>query len=362
MKILYLTTAIEENIYSSLLKERKKVTNPSNENFHNKLISALKDEFEVTVFSAPSIKMDIDKCDNSFIYFPYQNKIEAFFAFKKLKKAIAKWQGDLIIFDSLSRPIGKVLRGKKDIPLCPVLTDDPANISNVKEKYIKAIHRNCDENDFAIALTPSLGDLFKIKKENVFLLEGLIRDYLPEKKEVKEPYLYFGGCLLARFGLPALLKAYQKVKPPFPLYVSGHEEKPSFPEGVTFLGQISEKEHLSFLSNCFMAINPRPFNKEIDQYSIPSKMFEYLSFSPRVASTKNSFFEKHFANSINWINEGSDEDFLNLFTKLKENPDSFIKVKKEDKERLKELYSYSSISKAIKNFFENKGLLKSSQK
>ena len=51
MKVIYVTTSIEENDYVSFTQQWNISLNPSNQNFHNKIIRALNIENIVEVFS-----------------------------------------------------------------------------------------------------------------------------------------------------------------------------------------------------------------------------------------------------------------------------------------------------------------------
>ena len=51
MRIIYFTTAQEEKDYRSFMNQWKIALNPSNQNFHNKLIRALAIENQVDVIS-----------------------------------------------------------------------------------------------------------------------------------------------------------------------------------------------------------------------------------------------------------------------------------------------------------------------
>ena len=51
MKIIYVTTSLEENDYVEFNKQWKVSLNPSNQNFHNKMIRALSINNEIDVIS-----------------------------------------------------------------------------------------------------------------------------------------------------------------------------------------------------------------------------------------------------------------------------------------------------------------------
>ena len=51
MKLLYLTTALHPRDYANLLHEKKTAPNPSNQNFHTKLITYLEKNHDVKILS-----------------------------------------------------------------------------------------------------------------------------------------------------------------------------------------------------------------------------------------------------------------------------------------------------------------------
>ena len=76
-----------------------------------------------------------------------------------------------------------------------------------------------------------------------------------------------------------------------------------------------------------MAINPRPINSKIDQYSIPSKTLEYLANGCLTITVYNSLLLEHYEPCIIWAKTGDPVDLAEAIEKA-------LSLNKVEKERL----------------------------
>jgi len=352
-RILYLTTSIDPRDYAYLLKQGAIMPNPSNQNFHSRVIEAMKKEYDVVVLSlVPFVAKKSLLIDNEVYRYTEcgSSKLQKFCAYNQFKRAALaiKEDVDAIIFDSLSVPLGKtakLLQNKKKIPLMAILTDNPFNISSLPTKRAKAILENAKCADAAISLTSSLLDIFSLNNRPHFLAPGIANQNEIVPFMAKRPFLYFAGSLLERYGVNKLIDSY----PPdasFDLYIAGHGKTPlTKKNGIHYLGQVSLEENLAYQKGALAVINPRPFDQKLDTESVPSKMFEYLANASSIISTENTFFHQHFEHDINWIGKGSDEDFANLWKAVSEN--KLLKISDEARERLFQEYGEEAFLKGI---------------
>lgn len=309
MRILYFTKALPSSLYNALLNEGHLVNNPSNQNFHLRMIDALSMRNEVEIVSAlPSAfeSRHIERKKNwHFI---------ADHGFLKNAATIAKeFDGqkiDVLLFDSLAIKLGfEAIRfsKKKGVFACAIITDNPINLTSSPLYFRLAFRKLLSKADGGIALSPGLQGL----KPGSLLLPGVVRPSTCPPHREATPYLYFAGSLLPQYGLPKLIDAYIKANLSWPFFIAGHSSSLKPRDGrVRFLGQLSEQENASFEAGAGLLLNPRPLNAKRDMESIPSKLFEYLASGSPIVSTAHPFFAKHFPDDIDFIDENGFFDYF----------------------------------------------------
>ena len=233
MKLAYLAFVLDQETFDRVGIRQK--LNPAGQNFHLKLAKAISSKHQVEVF--------------------------AFF-------------GEPILFDALS-PIAAFASIKSEAPCLAIATDAPFNISHVNFIYKKAALYLGRKADAYLALTEGLNRLYNKKGKPSFIFPGIIEDEEVEPKALQRPYLYFDGALFERYGVGELVRAYKKFKPAYDLIIAGHGDMDGElqkEEGITYLGQISKSENYRYVKGSALSINPRPFEKNLDPYCVPSKL------------------------------------------------------------------------------------------
>lgn len=351
--VLYLTTSIDPRDYAYLLKQGASMPNPSNQNFHSRVIGALQKEYNVIVLSfVPFIAKKNRLLDNGTYRYNEcgSTAFQKLCAYKKFEKAALKIEEDIeaVIFDSLSVSLGKVakrLQKRRRIPSLAILTDNPFNLSSLPTKKAEIMLENAKYADGTISLTPSLLNAFSLSDRPHFLAPGIVSKNEIAPFSAERPYLYFAGSLLERYGVNKLVDSYPS-NAPFDLFIAGHGDKPlTQKDGIRYLKQVSLDENIAYQKGALAVINPRPFDPKLDAESIPSKMFEYLTNAPAIISTENTFFHQHFEHDINWIGKGFVDDFSNLWKIVSEN--KLLKVSDETRERLFREYGEKVFVKGV---------------
>lgn len=310
MKILYITTALSEEAYSDYLKEEKRLNNPSNQNFHSRLITLLKNVGEVATIRILTTPVDVPSTSsNKEVYLPYEpSRIKKMFSFPKGAMDLYP-ESEIIFFDTLSYravKLAKKLKDKRKIPAVAIVTDNPKNLSKTSYFFQKAFVSSLKMSDAAIVVNPRILDNLAYRKK-VYSSIG----FLDEEKEYpllhERPYFYYGGTLLEKYGAPHLIKAFSEVASDYDLLIAGHHNDflSSNDERIKFLGQVSKEDNLAYEAHAFLLINPRPYDEVLDQESTPSKMVEYLSSGSPILSTPSTILKKEFPEDVNWI-EGKD--------------------------------------------------------
>lgn len=380
MQIIYFTTSLHENDYPDFQKAWKVSLNPSNQNFHNKLIRALGKIASIEVFSLrPFSKSRCrinrlrakEKKNGSICYHYLKVPINPFlrgFSFLAQSKKIIKDSKDLnlddaiILTDTINPRAMKVANaiGKKySIPVIGICTDSPSNITGTRRSYTVNLLNQSKNLDGYIALTKSLGELFNPHNKPSFIFEGLVEDTPVINQFPKRSYFFFGGALLPRYGINELIGAFKKLpNPDVELIICGHHfnlkdihERIKDDKRISFLGVMPVEDVLHFESGAIANINPRPFSEDLDRFSVPSKTLEYLYSGRPTISVRNTILQQHFSDEAIWSKTSNEKDLLNCMEKvLAMSQEERQTLGKNAQKKVINLYSLTSISEKIKAF------------
>ena len=359
MKILYLTTSIEETNYDYFLGKSFPVGNPSNQNFHSKMIRALAlAGAEVTVLSLVPFstqgKKIVDHGNYHYIEHPDHLLDKVFLEKSLFLRAKELGPYDSVIFDSLNRHLGKVaLRFHSTSEIVALLTDKQKNLTNAKKGYVKEILGNVSKADASIALSEGLLETFSMVNKPHWVTEGIIEERGDAPIDFLDgSYLYFGGALLPRYGIYDLIKAYEKTKPDYDLVIAGHGAslEPFNNPRIKFVGQVSKQTNYALQAHAAALINPRPYDLHLDAESVPSKMLEYLASGKPVISTLHSKLKELFPEEVNWV-DGTLLDFFT--THLDENRKLVGLKENHSQQKLEELYGLKTQGQRIYSFLQD---------
>lgn len=387
MKILYFTTAIDKNDYASFLKRWSSSPNPSQQNFHDKMIRSLAINNELTVFSFRpfSKRLCLDKVLNyeeknnngiHYIYFKVKkHRIDRYLTYRaQVNKAMKKinYEDAIIISDTINPMVitfAKKCSKKYHLPIVGVCTDSPSNISNTSRSYTLYLLDKTNNLDGYIALTKGLNDLFNPKDKPSIIIEGLVEDTKEKYKKpegVTKPYFLYAGTLMPYYGIYNLIEAYKRLnKQDVSLYILGHhaDEKRLLDTikgyDIHYLGTLPVDKTLEFETNSLANINPRPTSEDLDRFSIPSKTIEYLYSGKPTISVKNTRLQKYFSEEIIWCKSNDIEDLLfGLNRVLELNKEERQILGSKGQEKVISLFSLSKVNKKLVPFLN---LIKNSE-
>ena len=377
MKIIYFTTAQEENDFRSFINDWKISLNPSNQNFHNKLIRALAINNEVHVISVPPFSrsnMHVRKLEKAVktegnITWHYVkrsgNKIlRTLTTTSQMMSALRSIdvKDSIFITDTINRAIvNAVFKIKKKYkrPTLGVCTDSPSNISGTKRSYTLFLLKHTKDYDGYLSLTDGLNGLFNPNGKPSYIFEGLVEDKKVKAKEAKKPYIFFGGALMEKYGVYNLIEAFKQINNKnLELLICGHhgdsralKEASKGNNNIKFLGLLPVAEVLEYEKSALCLVNPRPFSEDLDRFSIPSKTLEYMAMGRPVISVRNTILMNKFPEEIIWIPSAKVEDIKQGLQKVFD----MTEVERENfgeeaKNRVLALYSLESVGKNIQNF------------
>ncbi len=377
MKIIYFTTAQEENDFRSFINEWKISLNPSNQNFHNKLIRALAINNEVHVISVrPFSRSNMKvrklnkevKVDGNITWHYVKrsgNKISrALVTTSQMMNALKgiDLSDSIFITDTINRSVVTgvyKIKKKYKRPTLGICTDSPSNISGTKRSYTLYLLKHTSDFDGYLALTDGLNNLFNPNGKPSYIFEGLVEDKKIEVKESKKPYIFFGGALMEKYGIYNLIDAFKEINNKnIELWICGHHgDKTRIKEvskgfnNIKFLGLLPVSKVMEYGKASLCTVNPRPFSEDLDRFSIPSKTLEYMSMGRPVISVRNTILMEKFPEDVIWAQSSNKKDLVEAMNKVL----SLTEVERENmgektKNRVLKLYSLKSIGESIQGF------------
>ena len=378
MNIIYFTTCQENNDYNEYLKAWPYPINSSSQMIHNRLIRSLSLRHHVDVISLrPFSKQDClvkaliksERITNR-IHWHYlsvrRSKLGRFsFTWAQVEKVLKDAdKNSIIITDTINSNVfamAAYAAKRKHYPIIGVCTNSPSNITGTKRSYALSVLNLSKYLDGTIALTPALNDLFNEKNKPSIIIEGLCEDRLPLPGDNKYgKYFFYSGSLYEKYGIYNLIQAFTELNlPDYKLLICGHHEGKTFLEAIRrkknirYLGALSNQECIQLQQNAIANINPRPFNEDLDRFTVPSKMFEYLNSSRPTISTKSSRLVKIFQEDAIWMKTGSVEDIkeaIETLLALKKDEQDYMAKKAHDHAQM--YYSLSNVSLKLDDFLQ----------
>ena len=353
MKVIYLTIAQDKESYKNYLSKWSVSPNLSNQNFHNKLIRSIALSHEVNVISIRPINRNFsekslqksDKTENnvSWNYIKVSsNKVDKLLFTSNRVDEFAKniTKDDVLFVDTLNLSLLKQavrIKKKYGARIVGICTDNPSNISFASDSYKNNLLSLGRELDEYIVLTKKLNDLYNISNKPYIIIDGVNEPCSAgeSKYKIDGDYIYFGGSLMRRYGVYNLIEAFNNLNNPnLRLVLCGHHEEPDLKdnikiENILYLGALPNEEVMYLESHALCAVNPRPVDPSVDEYSIPSKTLEYLSCGTIAITVKNDLLMERYGKAILWSKTGNVKDLenaLNTAIKMdKKERESFIK-------------------------------------
>ena len=251
-------------------------------------------------------------------------------------------------------------RKKYKIPTIGVATDSPSNISGTPRSYTLYLLKQGKSEDGYIALTEGLNELFNEENKPSIVLEGVVEDNDTKAAVTKYgKYFFFGGALPEKYGVYRLINAFNKLdNPEFKLILCGHhaDEKKlrdaiKGNKNITYLKMLPVKDVLALEAGAFANINPRPYNQDLDRFSIPSKTIEYFTSGKLTISAQSTILNKEFNNCALWCGYAKEDEIYNALVKaVKMDEDKRIEMGLKAKKKAQELYSLSAVNKKLNEF------------
>ena len=383
MNIILFTSAMVDSEFAKYQEEANIKPNPSNQNFYSKLIKALSFKNNVSVVShRPFVKGMFDddilerKQTSDGLVKYYYTKMELTRSYKMFdevdeiafcgERALQDLNSEkfIIIVDVLRVNLVKgaiKFARKYNAKIIGVLTDNPANLSNIKHSYVKMVYRNAMRLDGFLTLSNGLLRAYKVSQKPNYVFEGLVDEEEPMKKMPIGNYYFFGGSLYERYGVKRLINAFIDSDIPEKLVIAGNgplreyifqnTEKNS---KILYLSQLPKHKIYGLEQNAIANINPRPFSRRLDEESVPSKLLEYLASGVPTISTIHSRLFDIFQEEVFWIKDDTADGIKKALNEFSlQNKAELRKKATTARVKVYEIYGVKNQGERITQFLTN---------
>ena len=370
---------MNENDYNDYVKLWSRSPNPSNQVFHNRLIHALSFTNTIEVISLRPFSKKycaLNKLDKSvhvegnitWHYLSIMSKSLARYMsvmneLPKVMKSII--DNESIILTDTINPLCLKVAGKIskrfNLPLVGIVKDSPSNTPLTPRKYTLTILRNAKKCHGFIATTTQLNTLYNDDDKPSIIIEGCAEVNNARAYYSDKPYIFYCGSLSKKYGIYELINAFKELqRPDIDLLIAGHSQNDhDFTNAIfgcsniKFLGCINHESALALEKGAMVLVNPRPYSEDLDRFSIPSKVIEYLTSENIIVSVKNSKIMKYFEEDIIWVDSAYKNDLLSgLRYALSLSYEQRKAIATKAKDKVLELYSKKNVCLKIDEFLK----------
>ena len=380
MKIIYITTAMEEGDYNAFVTQWTVALNPAKQSFNLKLIKALSENNEIEVFSIRPFSRTLCQIyylDRAFteeknIKWHYlaipRYRVFKYPACKSQTLDILKTMDltDTVVLTETINPIclhvANAIQDTYKLPVVGIVTESPSNIKNTSKDFSLRIFKMGQRFDGYLALTSGLNTVFNPNNKPSLIFEGIVNNEFPPRITNEfGRYIYFTGALQESSGIYQLIEAFKNIEDPtLRLLISGHhadmEKLNNAIESdsrIVNVGMVNNKKSIQLEMNALINIDPRPYSEDLDRFSIPDNLVEYLDSGVTTISVKNSRIKKHFPENVIWSKSGETPYLYECITKVLSLTDEEREnIGKSAKQKAQELYSQQKIADSINKFLK----------
>lgn len=356
MKIIVLSTAIHPIDYQNVIRSGY-VLNPSHQHYVVHLLKMLAMHHEVIHLSSlplgtlSGITKSIRKLGKIQFYYPLPTSFPflRYIRYRSLVKRVLKKQTGkpLLLLDGNSKGILSFAKSLSLPNTHVIVTDHPRHFSGITLREVKRHEKLLQGWDGYITLTPSLNKAFNLYQKPYLLLPGFV-EVRQTSSPHKRPYFFFSGALYTRYGIDRIIDAYLQLgRLDIDLVIAGHGPEASFIERLSqthktikFLGLIDHDLVYRYQSNALLNLHPRPRDEALDNDSIPSKLFEYLSSGAPTMSVIHPYFYEHLEQQVEWLEVGDVHEWIQRL-KLFLNDDHRLHLEKAQRVKAYMLKTFS---------------------
>ncbi len=354
--------------------------NPSNQNFHRRLIRAFGTEYQVSVISYRALVAYNEPAflphewkrqqKITYHYLPVYNRkyikqkrivddgmklINEFSEIKRHPNAI-------LVVDAINGTLRRLaLKARKrfHIKTLAIVTDNPLLLSGANKKSATSAIKEMQQFDYYLSLTEALDVMANPHHRPHLNFPGVIEDRKCFSSYPR-PYLFFAGAMHERYGVNNLITAFMNTTYDVDLLIAGHgpshfvEQSTLKDKRIKFIGQLTQEATYKYEAGSLLNINPRPYDRKLDIFSVPSKFFEYMTSGAPTMSTEHSLLTPQFQKLAIWAGQGSIMEIRTALIEFMEmSPASRDRMAKRAKEAVLTEFGIEAIAKKLNQFISS---------
>lgn len=374
---------------SDLIRYCKNGISVAHYKFENNIISALKEEFSVSIltslpvgsypFMSSKIIFRTRKYNQyneiGYINLPY---IKEWIRKKKTYKFIKKWIDEtkeknktIIVYDSYLPFISAALdiAEKREVKVLVIIPDLPGELSIENEKYdiflryylkfkAKAFYKTINKVDGLIVLTKQMIDLLQFTRKPSMVLECIVEERVVyKKKTTSKKIIMYAGELSKSVGIDTLLNAFNYIDDcNYELWICGRGEYEKKVEAVAkqnqrirYFGFVNSSQMLKIEKEVDIYINPRNNDNIYTKYSFPSKNAEYLVTGKPLIGYKLDGIPNEYDNYIIYPEDDTVEGLVKCIRKVIKDEET-SEIRSYMQKEFMKTKSVQAQAKRLKNF------------
>lgn len=330
---IFLSSVLPATIFQSRIHAGE-IINPSHQLYFLRLIQSLSKHTPTQVICLPPTQKLLNRLwqqesihrDNQQIFIQFAHPTN------KLLKAISltlsthryisrrlKTQTGLIYLfidgnTKLAGLIARRYRHHSRVRTIGIFTDSPYQLTGIQKRKARQWIRLHRYHSAYIGITEPLLALFNPRHQPQLLIPGMVELSTGAKSHVR-PYVFFSGALFSRYGIDQLIKGFIQLQhPDLNLLIAGFGPEAGMIEQLSqqhrhikFLGLLSPTQVQKYQAGAYVNINPRPLDSTLDAVAIPSKVLDYIASGAPTLTTRHPFFETHFDQTVQWIEDASED-------------------------------------------------------
>ncbi|MFZ9197020.1 MAG: glycosyltransferase [Bacilli bacterium] len=332
-QMVFLSSVLPSTVFQSRIHSGE-IINPSHQLYFSRLIQSLSKQTPTQVICLPPTQKLLKRLwqqesihrDNQQILIQFAHPTIKLFkvisltlsTHRYISRLLKSQTGLIYLFvDGNSKLAGLIARRYRNhsrVRTIGIFTDSPYQLSGIPKRKADEWIRLHRYHSAYIGITEPLLTLFNPTHKPQFLIPGMVELSTGAKSHVR-PYVFFSGALFSRYGIDQLIKGFIQLQhPDLDLLIAGFGPEAGMIELISqqhrhikFLGLLSPTQVQKYQAGAYVNINPRPVDSTLDAFAIPSKVLDYIASGAPTLTTRHPFFETHFDQTVQWIEDASED-------------------------------------------------------
>ncbi len=341
--VLYLSSAINEDYFSQLVKAGKITSGHQAQKFNLLIVKGLAVHTDVCAISNPpySALVDVDPTCQNQGNIEYHvlgsnrgilHKLCNYMSMRKLSEAVCKREKpEAIICDAIN-PLASMnalrVAKKYRVPAIAIITDIPEKLRGGSKFFERLTSFLMKHYHGYVLLTEAMNDFVNQKAAPRVIVEGSCEEAICKKSHMDKAEENFtcvyAGSIAPLTGIEELVDAVGHISAEnFELNIYGNgklaewiNEKSRLDKRIKYCGIVTNAEAIQAQIDANLLINPRPDNIVYGNLSFPSKVMEYMASGTPLLTTKLPGIPREYFDYLYTIDDCSAEGIARAISEV----------------------------------------------